>query len=216
MLERLGPEASEAVAAAEEEARRLGHQHVGTEHLVLGLLSTDGSTAQLLRAAGATLDGCRSKVAELVGPPGKSGGTGALVFTERAQRVLTRADRLSLRRLRPEVEPDHILLSLLDVEGTGGQVLRGVAVDVAALRVAVSEKLDRPGRPAPAPPRTPAPDPAQSGEAEPEPRCAACGSGLDPRPLWRLVEAEDLGGRRRTVMVVSCRTCGAVFGAGPI
>jgi ATP-dependent Clp protease ATP-binding subunit ClpC len=206
VFDRFGSEAHAVLASAEDEARRLGHSHMGTEHVLLGLLDArSGVAGQVLRAAGATQDGCRSKVAELVGPPiGSADGT-ELSFTDRAKRALLRADRLSLRRHDEYVEPDHILLSLLDVEGTAGQVLRGVSVDVAELRVAVSKVLDGAMRPAP---------PLRSGEHV-EPRCNACGSSLGNGPSIRVLRSEDEDARDLRMIVTYCGSCGGIFSVSP-
>lgn len=210
MFERFGDQARDVVACAEAEAHRLGHHHIGTEHIVLGLLGTDGSSAaRALRAAGATLDGCREKAAELVGPPSRGESVVALGFTERAQRALTRADRLSLRRLDAHVEPNHILASLLDVEGTAGQVLRGMSVDVDDLRATVSKMLDGVGDPV----EQAAPRPRKDGT--PGPRCFACGSPIQDGTPFRIVQSEDDEGRQSPILVIYCRSCGSVLGASP-
>jgi ATP-dependent Clp protease ATP-binding subunit ClpC len=220
VFERFGDEAQAAVSLAGREAEGLGHDRIGTEHVLLGLLGTPGSTARVLRAAGATLDGCRSKVAELAGPPrprsttGPAAAAGARPLTERAQRAIQRADRLSLRRRDVEVEPAHLLVSLLDVEGTAGQVLRGLSVDVVELRGAVSGLLDR-GDESGRPNESPTPDP-DGRRSAPEPRCGTCGAAVDPGPLVRVVPIEDADDRPRVVVIVYCRSCGAIFGANPI
>lgn len=194
------------LASAEGEARRLGHGHIGTEHVLLGLLgASNGAAGQVLRASGATLDGCRSKVAELVGPPTGTAEEPELSFTDRAKRALQRADRLSLRRHDEHVEPDHILLSLLDVEGTAGQVLRGVSVDVVDLRLAASKVLDGARRPGAGP---------HDGK-EAEPRCTMCGSPLGDRPSYRILTSEDEDGQALRMIVTYCGSCGGIFGVGP-
>ena len=206
MFDRFGSEARAVLASAEDEARRLGHGHIGTEHVLLGLLDArSGAAGQILRAAGATQDGCRSRVAELVGPPTGGADGGELSFTDRAKRALLRADRLSLRRHDEYVEPDHILLSLLDVEGTAGQVLRGVSVDVAELRLAVSKVLDGAMRPVPR---------ARSGE-QGEPRCNTCGSPLGGGPSTRVLRSRDEDGQDLRLIVTYCGSCGGIFGISP-
>jgi ATP-dependent Clp protease ATP-binding subunit ClpC len=206
VFDRFGSEAHAVLTSAEDEARRLGHSHIGTEHVLLGLLDErSGAAGQVLRAAGATEDGCRSKVAELVGPPTGGAAAAELFFTDRAKRALLRADRLSLRRHDEYVEPDHILLSLLDVEGTAGQVLRGVSVDVVELRVAVSKVLDGVMRP---------PPPLRSGE-QVEPRCSTCGSSLGNGPSTRVIRSEDEDGQIVRMIVTYCGSCGGIFGISP-
>jgi ATP-dependent Clp protease ATP-binding subunit ClpC len=206
VFDRFGTEAHAVLASAKDEARRLGHGHIGTEHVLLGLLgASNGGAGQVLRAAGATLDGCRSKVAELVGPPTGAVEEAELSFTDRAKRALLRADRLSLRRHDEQVAPDHILLSLLDVEGTAGQVLRGVSVDVADLRLATSKVLDGAARPAVVP---------HDGK-QAEPRCTTCGSPLGDGPSYRILTSKDEDGQELRMIVIYCASCGGIFGISP-
>ena len=141
VLDRYSVAARRAVHLAGEEARRLGHPHIGTEHLLLGLLAEGSSaSARLVRSAGAPLNACREKVVEALArrdlPPPPS-SSGQFEFSDRAARALDRAGKLSLRLKSEEVSTAHVLMSVLDVEGTAGQVLRGLNVDVAALRDAV-------------------------------------------------------------------------------
>jgi ATP-dependent Clp protease ATP-binding subunit ClpA len=140
VLERFSDEARTAVGLAHAEARRLGHDHVGTEHLLLGIL-TEGQSraARALIAVGVTPSACRQKVAEAVGKTAPAKRDGDLDLTDRARRSLQRAVRLANRQRQDHVEPEHILLSLIQVEGRAGQVLRGLGVDPARVRAAVAE-----------------------------------------------------------------------------
>ena len=158
VLERYDDEASRVVSAAREEASRLGHGHVGTEHLLLGLLRQRGShAAEALDASGVFLEPCRQKVSEALASrvtPQATGVGSQLPFTDRASRALDRASRLSLRLGGDVVRSDQILLSVLDVEGTAGQVLRGLSVDPAVVRDALMAEAALP--PAPSRDQTPA------------------------------------------------------------
>ena len=140
MLERFSDEARTAVDLAQVEARRLGHDHVGTEHLLLGIL-TEGQSraARALIAVGVSPSACRQKVVEAVGNTTPAKRDGDLDLTERARRSLQRAVRLANRQRQDHVEPEHILLSLIQVEGRAGQVLRGLGVDPGRVRAAVAE-----------------------------------------------------------------------------
>jgi len=113
---------------------------VGTEHLLLGIL-TEGQSraARALIAVGVTTTACRQKVAEAVGSTAPAKRDGDLDLTERARRSLQRAQRLANRQRQDHVEPEHILLSLIQVEGRAGQVLRGLGVDPARVRAAVAD-----------------------------------------------------------------------------
>jgi ATP-dependent Clp protease ATP-binding subunit ClpC len=141
VLERYSDEARTAVDLAQAEARRLGHGHVGTEHLLLGILTEGHSrAARALITVGVAPSACRQKVAEAVGTaPGPPSKDGDLDLTERARRSLQRAVRLANRQRQDHVEPEHILLSLIQVEGRAGQVLRGLGVDPARVRTVLAE-----------------------------------------------------------------------------
>jgi hypothetical protein len=195
----LGPGAARAVARAEEEARRLGHPRLGTEHLLLGLLTNDDATAQRLHDAGVTLVGARAKVGEAVGAGSEPVPSGALPCTPRASRALGRSRRFAHADGAAAVGSGHVLTAVLDVEGTAGQVLRGLGVDVEALRAPGHELV--PGAPAVVPAT--------------EVRCAACGTGLGDALTYRSAVARGDGGGTRRVRVYSCGTCGGFLGLTP-
>ena len=222
MLDRYSAEARKAVALAHDEAHRLGHPYIGTEHLLLGLLAEgDNAAARSLQRAGASLALCREKVAEALasrsGPRARSDLTGVpserLEMTDRATRALDRAGRLSARLKSDEVQTSHMLVSVLDVEGTAGQVLRGLSVDLTAVRVGLAgqvttssetDPLDATGAAVVAePPGQPAPD------AFTDPVCATCGAPLDSS-LGHAVVSSTSG---VDFDVAYCTTCGATFGA---
>lgn len=136
--------AREVVVYAQDEARELGHAHIGTEHLLLGLLRDETDpTGQALRAAGVDRASVRAQLTELVGyaPAGK--GDGHIPFTDRAKKVLTNALRLSQRLEQSHIGRPHLLYSLLDLrDGTAVRVLTERHVDVGALRT-TAERLAR-------------------------------------------------------------------------
>ena len=201
-MERFSGQGNRVVEVAQGEARRLEHTYVGTEHLLLGLISVDSPTAALLAAAGATADAARDKAAEAVGR-GSHGVAHDLQFSDRARRALERASKLSLNRRDPSVEPEHILVGVLDVEGRAGQVLRGLGVDVAKLRAAVDAA------------NTPLVRPADAGQhaRDDSPRCGVCGMGLAGGLSYRVVPANGEDGARRAFVVAYCSSCGAAVGA---
>jgi ATP-dependent Clp protease ATP-binding subunit ClpA len=205
-VERFSERARNVVASAEDEARQLAHPHVGTEHLLLGLIAVDGPAAAALRSAGATQDATRDKVAEAVGRAG-AGGHGERDFSPRARRALERASRLSLHRRDAHVEPEHLLLGVLDVEGRAGQVLRGLGVDVTALRETTDLRSGDGGT-------TMSP-----GRSLPAPQCAVCGTALDGALSYRVVPAAGAAGARltdhRDFVIAYCSSCGAALGAAP-
>jgi ATP-dependent Clp protease ATP-binding subunit ClpC len=212
--ERLSDRARRVLELAEGEARGLGHGHVGTEHLLLGVLAEgESGAARALVAAGARLDGARGKVAEAVGRDGRARRADEpLLYTARAGRALERASRLSLQRREEQVGTSHLLVSVLDVEGTAGQVLRGLGVDVVALRDTVAAGLDPARLAAQGPPAagaTPAPGPAATGAGGP--RCPACRAPVDATLAYRTLEAAGDPAPRR-VAVVYCTACGSTLG----
>ncbi len=211
MLEGCSDDTRDVVSAATDQARQMGHARVGTEHLLLGLLAAaDGAPAAALRAGGATLSAARHTVSELA-PHGTALADDArLDFTERAQRALERAGRFSRRDRQPEVTPGYVLLGVLDVEGLGCQVLRGLGVDLGRLRdSAVSGPVSATIAPAASDPpgaeNPPTPTPT------PLPHCHACGADLAGNLVATALDA-DRAGAPTTVSVVSCRSCGAALG----
>ena len=217
MDSRLSRSTQDALSHAREEALHLGSEAVGTEHLLLGLLAGHAThAARVLLEAGATLDGCRSKVSELTGPAASKPRGSRLELTDRARRTLERADRLSLRRRATHVEPEHVLVSLLDVEGRAGQVLRGLGVDLGPLRDAAAAEV---GQPAGLQRHAASPEDAVAeGEAvtRAAPRCASCGADLvDGGLAHRIVDSSSETGAPRHLLLVHCAACGAVVGAYP-
>jgi hypothetical protein len=208
------------VALAESEARGLRHHRVGTEHLLLGVLALDGTAASArLQDAGITLAAARHKVAEAV-PQGEVPPAEPLPRTERAARALGRSHRFSHANRSATVGPEHVLLGVLDVEGTAGQVLRGLGADVERLRSALRTPppdevaSDEPVDAAPPLEAVPAAEPV--APATPAPVvCAGCGAVLDDGIEYRVLIASGSRGPRE-VVAYSCRACGRALGAGPV
>lgn len=226
-LEGFGQGARRAVAMAAIEARDLGSVRVGTEHLLLGLLAhADGAAAKLLGASGVTLSGARRKVAEAVGQRQASDADmarsrrpgDALERSARADRAIGRAFRFSHDAKAPEVRTEHLLLGVLDVEGTAGQVLRGLGADLDALRAAVEARFAI-GEGASVESISSADDVAvgavpdsRVGPYVPPASCASCANPLGGALQFAVLTAVDAEERKRDVIVVSCRACGAAVG----
>ena len=203
MFERFSDQAARAVELARSEAGRLGHGHVGTEHLLLGILAEgDNLAATSLQASGATLAGCRELAVEAVADQSPAGAGTDLQLTKRATRALERAARLALRRHDAAVETTHILLSVLDVEGRAGQVLRGLAVDLNALRASLNAPGAAPAVPTPADGRRPARTP---------PRCGRCQASLAESLAEQVVTRPPAP----PYVVVYCSACGTAISAVP-
>lgn len=203
---------------AREEAARLGHGRIGTEHLLLGLVGDRGTAAsEALAAAGVSLASCREKVIEaLASRTSSATAVGKeLPFTDRASRALDRAGKLSLRMRSEEVGPAHLLLSVLDVEGTAGQVLRGLGVDPASVRQTLSSDASS-SEPAPdlsAAAVTPAvaKQERNSHRRAPGPMCGTCGSPLNDS-LDHIVVEIGPDDSREQVDVLYCTVCGTAIG----
>lgn len=184
----------------------MGHHHIGTEHLLLGILSeVDSAEATAMRTAGATLDAAREKVAEAVGTK-LDPYEGEPEFTARARRALERASRFSLQRLDDQVDLEHVTLGVLDVEGTACQVLRRLGVDVAGLRTAVDTGTREEAR-------LVAPHAHAEPHAGASPRCPWCGEVLASVLNHRTLTARDGAGIEREMIVAFCSSCGATLGA---
>jgi ATP-dependent Clp protease ATP-binding subunit ClpA len=209
-LDGFGRDAREALAAAQVEAAGLGHDRIGTEHILLGLLGDDDATAGALRDAGVSLSAARHKVAEAVGtrPSGRS-LSAAPPTTKRAARAVEGAIRISDRRRSDAVGRGDLLLAVLNVEGTAGQVLRGLGIDMDRLRDVV-EHIEHIEHIEPDPVA-----PEASGPDEPILRCPSCGEEIGSRLRHRLVAAQAQAGGARQAMVFSCGSCGVVLGVGP-
>lgn len=206
MFERFDSQATFAMDRAFAEANAFGHDQVGTEHLLLGLLSVgSGPAADALIACGATLDGCRAKVVEAAATKRGAASSPELGLTDRAARALERATRLSLRELSDYVTPEHVLVSVLDVEGTAGQVLRGLSVEPARVREAV-ESAAQTGT------ASYGEVPAASPEAVAAPYCPRCGADLASTLAHTRVSSSGGDGVTIRWLVAYCSSCGAAIG----
>jgi ATP-dependent Clp protease ATP-binding subunit ClpC len=143
MFERFTDRARRAVVLAQEEARELGHSHIGTEHLLLGMLR-DGSgvAASALTSLGITLEAAREAVAATVGRGG--GQAGHIPFTPPAKRSLELALREALQLGYDYIGTEHILLGLIhDDTSTAARTLAEAGAQPDAVRQRVIEMLPR-------------------------------------------------------------------------
>jgi ATP-dependent Clp protease ATP-binding subunit ClpC len=140
MFERFTDRARRAVVAAQEEARMLGHNHIGSEHLLLGLLHDPASLARrALDPTGITLEAARAQVEELAGPGGKA-LSGHIPFTQRAKKILELSLREALEQQKGYIGTEHLLLGLIrDSSGGGAQILERLGGSLSALRQRVIE-----------------------------------------------------------------------------
>jgi ATP-dependent Clp protease ATP-binding subunit ClpA len=124
MFERFSGQARHVVVSAQEQARDLDHNYIGTEHLLLGLLTTSDSLASAsLNALGYTRDDVQASVEALVGR-GKASPGGHIPFTPRAKKVLELSLREALQLKNNYIGTEHILLGLIrEGEGIAAQIL---------------------------------------------------------------------------------------------
>lgn len=130
MFERFTERARKVVVLAQEEARSLRHNYIGTEHLLLGLLREgEGVAAQVLASLGVALDGAREQVEGIVGYGEEETG-GQAPFTPRSKKVLELALRESMQLGHNYIGTEHLLLGLTrESEGVAAHVLGNLDVD---------------------------------------------------------------------------------------
>jgi ATP-dependent Clp protease ATP-binding subunit ClpA len=142
MFERFTDRARRVVVLAQEEARLLNHNYIGTEHILLGLIHEgEGVAATSLESLGISLEAVRAQVEEIIGQ-GQSAPTGHIPVTPRAKKVL----ELSLREAKQlghnYIGTEHILLGLVrEGEGVAAQVLVKLGADLARVRQQVVQVL---------------------------------------------------------------------------
>jgi hypothetical protein len=124
MFERFTDRARRVVVLAQEEARLLNHNYIGTEHIMLGLIHEgEGVAGETLRSMGVSLEAARHEVEEIIGR-GQSTPSGHIPFTPRAKKVLELSLREALQLGHNYIGTEHILLGMLrEGEGVGAQVL---------------------------------------------------------------------------------------------
>jgi ATP-dependent Clp protease ATP-binding subunit ClpA len=125
MFERFTNRARQAVVVAQDEARRLRHNYIGTEHILLGLLGDpDGLACRILAATGMSPESTREEVAAIVGT-GTKAPSGHIPFTPRAKKTLELALREALQLRHNYIGTEHILLGLIrEGEGVAAEVLK--------------------------------------------------------------------------------------------
>ena len=172
MFERFTDRARRVVVLAQEEARMLNHNYIGTEHILLGLIHEgEGVAAKALESLNISLEAVRQQVEEIIGQ-GQAAPTGHIPFTPRAKKVLELSLREALQLGHNYIGTEHILLGLIrEGEGVAAQVLQKLGADLNRVRQTVIQLLSG----------------YTGGKGETTPGGAAEGSrpaGLDgPRPV---------------------------------
>ena len=202
LFEPFAPDGRRAIALAQDEARELGHPHLGTEHLLLGVLRVDdGDGARALASLGVHRDAVMSAIIEEVGR-GSGAPEGTIPFTPRSKKALELALRESLAARSGAVDTGHVLLGLARVEeGVAARILTRLGVEVDTLRPSLIRHRSLGSYVVT---RGPKPEPEDryrvvrlSGSAEEWDRTLneAAAQG------WRLFALAEEGGERRAVLV---------------
>jgi len=142
MFERFTDRARRVVVLAQEEARMLNHNYIGTEHILLGLVREgEGVAAKALEAMDISLNGVREQVQEIIGE-GSHAPSGHIPFTPRAKKVLELSLREALQLGHNYIGTEHILLGLIrEGEGVAAQVLGKLGADLGGVRQQVIQLL---------------------------------------------------------------------------
>ena len=142
MFERFTDRARRVVVLAQEEARMLNHNYIGTEHILLGLIHEgEGVAAKALESLGISLEGVRAQVEEIIGQ-GQQAPSGHIPFTPRAKKVLELSLREALQLGHNYIGTEHILLGLIrEGEGVAAQVLVKLGADLNRVRQQVIQLL---------------------------------------------------------------------------
>src|SRR6266513_2612813 len=142
MFERFTDRARRVVVLAQEEARMLNHNYIGTEHILLGLIHEgEGVAAKALESLGISLEAVRQQVEEIIGQ-GQQAPSGHIPFTPRAKKVLELSLREALQLGHNYIGTEHILLGLIrEGEGVAAQVLVKLGADLSRVRQQVIQLL---------------------------------------------------------------------------
>lgn len=143
MFERFTDRARRVVVLAQEEARNLNHNYIGTEHILLGLIHEgEGVAAQALEAMGISLESVREQVEEIIGQ-GTEAPSGHIPFTPRAKKVLEYSLHEALQLGHNYIGTEHILLGLIrEGDGVAAQVLTNLGADLPSVRQQVIQLLN--------------------------------------------------------------------------
>ena len=209
MFERFTDRARRVVVLAQEEARMLNHNYIGTEHLLLGLVHEGEVVAAMaLESLNISLEAVRRQVEEIIGQGQSAVPTGFHIpFTPRAKKVLELSLREALQLGHNYIGTEHVLLGLIrEGEGVAAEVLQKLGADLNRVRQTVVQSLEGHVR-----------DEPEFGRVEGgsiEPRCPWCRRDLEPNAVHRTFEApsEEEGGEPVTVRVLFCKACGRTLG----
>jgi ATP-dependent Clp protease ATP-binding subunit ClpC len=213
MFERFTDRARRVVVLAQEEARMLNHNYIGTEHILLGLIHEgEGVAAKALESLGISLEAVRSQVEEIIGQ-GQAAPTGHIPFTPRAKKVLELSLREALQLGHNYIGTEHILLGLIrEGEGVAAQVLQKLGADLNRVRQTVIQLLSGysggiEGVPTGSEETGWHPEPGRG------PRCPSCGRTLEGALRYRELNATHLDESEdpMRILMLFCGRCGALL-----
>jgi ATP-dependent Clp protease ATP-binding subunit ClpC len=149
VFERFTERARQVVVLAQDEARAFGHNYIGTEHILLGLLrEEEGLAARVLESLDITVEEVRAQVKRLIGQGDEEIATGQIPFTPRAKKVLELALREALSLKHSYIGSEHILLGLVrENEGVAARILLSFDADAEKIRNETIRMLSGPGGP---------------------------------------------------------------------
>jgi ATP-dependent Clp protease ATP-binding subunit ClpC len=231
VFERFTDRARRVVVLAQEEARMLNHNYIGTEHILLGLVrEREGVAAKALGSLSIGLNAVRREVEEIIGQ-GQAAPTGHIPFTPRAKKVLELSLREALQLGHNYIGTEHILLGLIrEGEGVAAQVLQKLGADLNRVRQTVIQILA--GYAAGAQDRVveggaemevgaemeeelaTETAPTAIPSAEDAPMCPNCFAALDETLAVKTVETTSEG-ENLSVKIAYCNRCGVALGALP-
>jgi ATP-dependent Clp protease ATP-binding subunit ClpC len=212
LFERFTDRARRVVVLAQEEARLLNHNYIGTEHILLGLIHEgEGVAAKALESLGISLEAVRQQVEEIIGQGGSS-PSGHIPFTPRAKKVLELSLREALQLGHNYIGTEHILLGLIrEGEGVAAQVLVKLGADLSRVRQQVIQLLSGyQGSGAPPGEKAGATAGAGTGEGQPTGSLVLDQFGRNLTQLAREKKVDPVIGRsremERVMQVLSRRT----------
>ena len=191
MFERFTDRARRVVVLAQEEARLLNHNYIGTEHILLGLIHEgEGVAAKALESLGISLDGVRAQVEAIIGQGGIA-PSGHVPFTPRAKKVLELSLREALQLGHNYIGTEHILLGLIrEGEGVAAIVLGKLGAVLPVVRETVMQLLAGYTPTPAAPPDQPTPDTPASARAATEARKLAGRQPVGTQHMLRAMVAD--------------------------
>jgi ATP-dependent Clp protease ATP-binding subunit ClpC len=146
LFERFTERARQVVVLAQDEARGLRHNYIGTEHLLLGLFrEEEGLAARVLESMAITIEEVRAQIKRIIGEGDEPVFTGQIPFTPRAKKVLELSLREAMTLGHNYIGTEHILLGIVrESEGVGARILLGFDADAEKIRNEVIRMLSGP------------------------------------------------------------------------